>query len=85
MSSMATRNKVLAAGASLLAASLAFVFSYEFLDWLLIRFWGSQHGGRRMVFSFWADFRALPSAVLISVVVLFLTYRFVRCRAHGAQ
>jgi hypothetical protein len=81
MKSMAIKAKALAAVASLLAGSLALVLSYEVLDWFLIRYWEWQHDGREMVYTFWADFRTIPFAILVSLVAVFLTYRFIRRRS----
>jgi hypothetical protein len=78
MSPMAIKGKALAAGVALLAASLTLILSYKILDWFLIRYWEWQHDGRRMAFTLWADFRAIPLAILTSLVVVFLTFRVVR-------
>jgi hypothetical protein len=78
MNSMAIRTKVIAAGASLLAASLTSVLSYEVLDWLLIRYWEWRHDGREMVYTFWADIRATPLTILASLVAMIFMYRLVR-------
>ena len=78
---MATRGKAIAAGVSLLAASLSLILSYVVCDWLLIRYWEWRHEGRRMVFTFWADLPAIALAVLVCVIVLCLTFRLVQSRS----
>jgi hypothetical protein len=74
------KEKVLAAGISLLTSLCALVVSYEFFDWVLIRYWEWQHDGRRMKITFWADFRALQLAVLFCIVVLIPANRLIRKR-----
>ena len=56
---MAIKAKAYAIGVGLLTGSLASVLAYEILDWVLISFWEWRHQGRRMMFTFWADFRAI--------------------------
>ena len=77
---MAIKEKGLAAGVSLVAAALSFILFYTGLDWFLIKLSEWQHEGRRMAYTFWADFRAIPPAIVISLVVLFVGYRLFRCR-----
>ena len=85
MNSMAVKDRALAAGASLLAAALTLILTYEILDWFLIKYWEWQHDSRRMAYTFWADFRAIPCAILASLVAAFLMYRFIRRRSQLSQ
>jgi hypothetical protein len=59
-----------------IAAMLAFVVFYQVFRWLFIRYWEWQHDGRRMKFTFWADERALPLALLVGVLAFYLTLRY---------
>jgi hypothetical protein len=78
---MAIKAKAYAVGVGLLTSSLASVLAYEVLDWALIRYWEWRHQGRRMMFTFWADFRSVLLAFLAFVWVLFATCRFVQRRS----
>jgi hypothetical protein len=71
---MAIKGKALAAGVSLLVATLSLILSYVTCDRLLIRYWEWRHDGRRMVFTFWADYPAIALSVLICAVVFWLTF-----------
>jgi hypothetical protein len=81
--SLTVKEKVQAAGMSLLTSLCALVLSYQLFDWALIRYWEWQHDGRRMKFTFWADERAIPLAVLVCIFVLFLTNRLIRRRLEN--
>ena len=78
---MEIKAKAYAVGVGLLTSSLASVLVYEVFDWALIRYWEWRHQSRRMMFTFWADFRAIPLAFLAFACVLFATYRFVQRRS----
>jgi hypothetical protein len=65
---------------ALLAVLSALVISYKVFLWMFIKYWEWQHEGRRMKFTFWADERALPLALIVCVVVFFLTTRYLRSR-----
>jgi hypothetical protein len=69
-----------AAVVALVAALLALIVSYKTLLWALIKYWERQHDGRRMMFIFWAEERALPWALLVCAVVFFFTFMFIQRR-----
>lgn len=77
---MAIKGKALAAGVSLLVATLSLILSYVTCDRLLIRYWEWRHDGRRMVSTFWADYPAIALSVLTCAVVFWLTFRVLQRR-----
>jgi len=80
---MTIKDKARAAAIASLAGSLALVLSCEVFDLSLIRYWEWRHQGRRMMFTLWADLRAIPLALMVFLCVLFTTYRLVKRRSKG--
>jgi hypothetical protein len=66
--------------ASAIVAISALIVAYQVFLWIFIRYWEWQHEGRRMKFTFWADERALPVAVLVGVLAMYATLRYYRRR-----
>jgi uncharacterized BrkB/YihY/UPF0761 family membrane protein len=56
-------------------ALLAFAVFYNAFLQAFIQYWEWQHDGRPMKFTFWADERALPVALLACALVFFFTFR----------
>ncbi|MCU1287125.1 MAG: hypothetical protein JWO13_3475 [Acidobacteriales bacterium] len=75
-----TGNTVRVWAVALLTTFVVFATSYKLLLWDLISYWEWQHDGRRMKFTFWADERALPLALFVSGISLFLTLKYLRKR-----
>jgi hypothetical protein len=76
---MQTRVKALCAG--IVAALVAFVPLLALFDWALITYWKWQHEGRRMKFTFWADERALLSALSLCALVFCASVRYLQRHA----
>ena len=66
-------DRVQAVVIALAVAMLTFVVCYKVSLWAWIRYWESQHDGRRMIFLFWAEERALLPAFLVCVIVSIFT------------
>jgi H+/Cl- antiporter ClcA len=73
-------GRLRAAVVALVAALLALIVSYKMFLWALIKYWEWQHHGRRMKFTFWADERALPLALLVCAIVFFVTFKYIQQR-----
>jgi hypothetical protein len=67
-----------------LSALCTLLVSYAAFRWVLMRYWEWQHQGRKMMFTFWADFNAVPLALLTSIsafVVIFVRLRRAQTRS----
>jgi len=75
-----TKHRMRAWAVSGIAAISASVIVYRLFRWVFILYWEWQHEGRRMKFTFWADERALPLAVLAGFFAFYLPFRYYRQR-----
>lgn len=68
-------TRVRAVVVALFVALLAFALLYNAFLRAFVKYWEWQHHGRPMMFTFWADERALPLSVLACAIVFFFTFR----------
>jgi hypothetical protein len=71
-------TQVRAVVVAVFVALLAFAVFYNVSLRAFIKYWEWQHDGRPMKFTFWADERALPVALLACAIVFFFTFRHFR-------
>ena len=79
-----TKYRMRAYAASGIVAMSALVVAYQLFRWVFTRYWEWQHEGRRMMFTFWAEERALPLAVLAGVFAFYATLRYYRRRREAS-
>jgi hypothetical protein len=80
---MPTRVRAICAG--IIAALVAFVPLFMLFDWALITYWEWQHESRKMKFTFWADERALLSALALCAPVFYVSARYIQRHAPVDQ